>query len=984
MEMKSQEKRSSALFLSIFILSVLGFVTAGSLYYFHYEQQYRNAIDSQLTAITDLKVNALVNWRAERISDAQTLYQNEAFSALLASYMNGSPGAQTDLKEWLQKYLEGSQYDQIRILDPQGKTRLMIPDSVVQVSDAVMQSLPEVWQTGKITLVDFYRSETDQKVHLTLLVPIFDAQTGKYPVGMIALRIDPNLYLYPFIQSWPALSNTAETILLRRDTDNALYLNDLRFQQNTALTLRRPLSDSASPAVKAVLGHTGMIEGVDYRGIQVVAEVRNVPDSPWFLEARMDATEVYAPLRERIWLIVIVFGLIIIGTGAGLWLLWRQQSLRFYREQAQAAEKLSDSELRYRRLFETAKDGILILEAETGLVLDANPFLQDMLGFPLDDLKGKALWELGGFKDVAANQTNFLKLQQEGYIRYDNLPLQTAQGQPFYVEFVSNIYLVGHRNVIQCNIRDITERKQTLDALRESQNRYQLIFDNSGTVNSIFDTECRLIMQNSLSVQNLGMKPGEAMGKTALEIFGLERGRAVTEHMQRVFCSGVSESFETDFNLPTGKKWFRSVYQPIFDERHILFGIQVISQDITEHKLAEAALRESEEKFRHLVWDMQVGVLLQGPQAEILLSNSKALELLGVTEDQLLGKTSFDPDWNVIHEDGLPFPGPTHPVPQAISSCQPVLNVIMGVYRPTTRNRVWLLVDAVPEFNDDGKLRQVVCTFIDITARKEAEKALQEAHDQLEQRVQERTAELQNANLQLEKASRTKDEFLAAMSHELRTPLTGILGLSEIMQMPGQGPLTEKQGSYLSKIHDSGQHLLELINDILDFSNIKTGQFDLDLIPCSLHEICQNSLQLMAAQASAKLLKFSFSTTPENITINVDARRFQKILANLISNAVKFTPNGGSYGIDVFGNREDGLVHITVWDTGIGIKDEDQVRLFQPFVQLDARLARQYNGTGLGLALVRRLTELHDGSVCVQSAPGKGSRFTVTLPWQPK
>ena len=201
--------------------------------------------------------------------------------------------------------------------------------------------------------------------------------------------------------------------------------------------------------------------------------------------------------------------------------------------------------------------------------------------------------------------------------------------------------------------------------------------------------------------------------------------------------------------------------------------------------------------------------------------------------------------------------------------------------------------------------------------------------------------------------------------------------------MPGQAPLTVKQGSYLSKIHDSGQHLLELINDILDFSNIETGQFDLNLAPCSLDKICRKSLQTMASQAKDKHLKSSFSSIPENITINVDERRLQKILANLVSNAVKFTPDGGSFGIDVLGNREDGQVHITVWDTGIGIKDGDQARLFQPFVQLDARLARQYNGAGLGLALVRRLTELHHGSVSVQSSPGNGSRFIVTLPWQP-
>ena len=135
-------------------------------------------------------------------------------------------------------------------------------------------------------------------------------------------------------------------------------------------------------------------------------------------------------------------------------------------------------------------------------------------------------------------------------------------------------------------------------------------------------------------------------------------------------------------------------------------------------------LKESEAKFRHLVRDMQAGVLVQGPSAEILMSNPKALELLGVSEDQLVGKTSFDPDWNVIHEDGSPFPGPTHPVPVAIATRQAVCNVIMGVYRPVSHDRIWLHVDAQPQLNADGTVLQVVCTFIDITERKNAEEAL--------------------------------------------------------------------------------------------------------------------------------------------------------------------------------------------------------------------------------------------------------------------
>lgn len=268
-----------------------------------------------------------------------------------------------------------------------------------------------------------------------------------------------------------------------------------------------------------------------------------------------------------------------------------------------------------------------------------------------------------------------------------------------------------------------------------------------------------------------------------------------------------------------------------------------------------------------------------------------------------------------------------------------------------------------------------------VTDRKKAELALREAHNLLELRVLERTADLQAANLALEKAAHVKDEFLASINHELRTPLTGILGLSEVMQLQTYGPLNEKQMTALKHIVASGKLLLKLINDILDFSRIEARQLSLNIGPCQLNQICEASLQAVAIQTQQKKMETSFNCNPASIVIQADAHRLRQMLDNLINNAIKFTPPGGSLGIEVNGSPAEQLARITVWDTGIGIRSEDLPRLFQIFVQLDSSLARQYNGTGLGLALVQRLAELHDGSVSVQSQPGHGSRFTICLPW---
>lgn len=266
--------------------------------------------------------------------------------------------------------------------------------------------------------------------------------------------------------------------------------------------------------------------------------------------------------------------------------------------------------------------------------------------------------------------------------------------------------------------------------------------------------------------------------------------------------------------------------------------------------------------------------------------------------------------------------------------------------------------------------------------RMRAEAALQQERALLAQRVEERTSELKAANDRLTSALRTKDEFLAMISHELRTPLNAILLLSESMQNGVYGIIESRQINVLVNVQQSARHLLALINDILDMSKIESGMFELDIGPVSAGVICRNSLHIIEAAARIKDIELVRSFDSRVDTVCADERRLAQVLVNLLSNAVKFTPDGGKVGLEVVGDEAQNLVHFTVWDTGIGIAAEDMGKLFQPFVQLDSKLSRQYEGTGLGLALVHRLTQLHGGKVALQSKVGIGSRFTISIPWQ--
>lgn len=280
-----------------------------------------------------------------------------------------------------------------------------------------------------------------------------------------------------------------------------------------------------------------------------------------------------------------------------------------------------------------------------------------------------------------------------------------------------------------------------------------------------------------------------------------------------------------------------------------------------------------------------------------------------------------------------------------------------------------------------GETLYTVAVARDITKRREMEAALEEDRALLTRRVAERTADLSAANAELAQALQAKDGFLASMSHELRTPLSAILTITEVLQTGLYGDLTQRQQQAMQDIKESGEHLLGLINDILDLSKITAGKFELDIAPVDLLLVCQTSLQLTREATTQKHLNVSFSFDPAVDYIYADGRRLKQSLINLISNAIKFTPPGGSIGLEVQGDLTEDTINLTVWDTGIGIAEENFLRVFQPFVQLDNSLTRQYEGTGLGLALVYRIIEHHGGSIVLESEPNQGSRFILSLPW---
>ncbi len=445
---------------------------------------------------------------------------------------------------------------------------------------------------------------------------------------------------------------------------------------------------------------------------------------------------------------------------------------------------------------------------------------------------------------------------------------------------------------------------------------------------------------------------------------------------------GIEDIYELTYIRKDGSRFPAVVsVTALRDAKDAIIGFLLIGTDNTarqgieeERMKLDQRLRDQHFYTRSLIESNIDALMTTDPRGIITDVNKQTEALTGRTRDELIGapfKSCFtDPERAEAAINRVLVEGEVTNYELTAQARDGTLTVVS--YNAST-------------FHDrDRKLQGVHASARDMTELKRYEETLRQT------------------NAELEEASRMKSEFLANMSHELRTPLNAIIGFSELLKDGLVGPLSEKQRSFIGDIFNSGGHLLSLINDILDLSKVEAGKMELDLEPVPVAELFANSLSIIREEAAERHVRLELDAGSLLGTIRVDARKVKQILYNLLSNAVKFSDNGGnvvlhgarvsrelvgkpssdwpSHGYREPPNTDDEFLMISVRDNGIGISEEGLHRLFQPFVQVDSGLSRKFEGTGLGLAMVKRLAELHGGAVTMESAEGKGSVFSVWLP----
>ncbi len=388
-----------------------------------------------------------------------------------------------------------------------------------------------------------------------------------------------------------------------------------------------------------------------------------------------------------------------------------------------------------------------------------------------------------------------------------------------------------------------------------------------------------------------------------------------------------------------------------------------VIRDISEKKKAEKKLQASEKRYSTLASSAPVGIFRTDAEGNCIYVNERWCKITGISSEDAAGdgwqKALHPEDSEAIFKEWYQSAQENRPFSLEYRFQRPDATVS------------WVYGQSVVEWDADGKVTGYVGTVTDISDRKVYEE------------------QLQQTNADLMRATRMKDEFLATMSHELRTPLNSILGMTESLQEEIFGEINPKQLKALNQVEHSGNHLLKLINDILDLSKITAEKMELESEETDLLEICDSSLQMIQQLAQKKNIQLQTNLPATLPKFILDEQRIKQVLINLLSNGVKFTPDGGQVSLiinsqpikDDTDNYPHGFFRITVKDTGIGISPENIEKLFKPFVQIDSALNRQYEGTGLGLSLVKSIVELHGGRVKVESEVGVGSSFIVDIPW---
>ncbi|MGC1391846.1 MAG: PAS domain S-box protein [Bacteroidales bacterium] len=719
----------------IFILFSAAIILMGTYYSNSQRKRIFKEQENNLSAIASLKISQIENWHKERLGDATVISHEKPIIISIEHFFSGEDIAKkTELYDWMKSVRNEYDYSNVLIADTSLKVRLSVNPSDSVFGKAIKMEMKSAIQEHKVTMTDLHRSKEIPWIHIDILIPLYDSVKNKLlPVGIAVLRIDPEKVLFPLIQSWPTSSKSSETLLLRKEGDSVLFLNELRHRKNTALNLKLPLNSKSLLASKVVNGFKGVTEGVDYRNIPVIGALNKIPDLPWYMVAKTDKDEILGPFKRYSInaAIVIVLLILINGFVFGIWI-WNQQ-VRMYRLQLkdeiafrESKEKLYESEELFRKLFDNMLNGFAYCK-----MISEDGQSPDFLYINVNE----AFTKLTGLKDVIGKKVSeavpgIQEADPELLERYKRVS-STGIPEVFetYVESLKMWFAISvyspQKGYFVSVFDVITARKFAENALRENEKRLHEAQEMAHLGFWLWDIKTGDVEWSEEVYKIFCLDPETFTPKidSILELSPWPKdNQRDKELIKRAMETHNPGDYEQKFLRPDKSiGYYYSTFRGNYDDSGELISIVGTVLDITERKNAELALLDSEERFRSLYENVTIGIYRTTAEGQILLANPALVSMLGFNSFEQLANR------NLEHEGYEP----DYPRSKFLEKIEKEGKIIglESAWNKRSGDVLYVRESAKAVRDARGKMLYYDGTVEDITDRKKVEEALRESED---------------------------------------------------------------------------------------------------------------------------------------------------------------------------------------------------------------------------------------------------------------
>lgn len=624
----------------MFIISAFIILGAGYLYMKDERKRMFTIEYTNLDAIANLKTKQIRQWLIEREGDALIIRNSHGIGRQFDDFLRGK-GERVDLLEWLESVCSHNGYLTATLIDPQKRIRLSYGTGGETMGVTSRELSIKALQNGEVHLSDLYSSDVINTPIIEILIPLFTSSVNnRLPVGVLFFRLDLSQYFYPLIQTWPTPSPTGESGLWKREGDDIICMNELRHLKASAFHIRFKKTENRYAIVKAINVGEGFVDGVDYRQVRVLAAVRKVPGTEWYLVAKKDLEEIQGPLKRQMWNIIIIVGLVIVIIGALLVVFWRQQRVKFFRSRYESELERQALVRHYDYLVKYANDMIFLYDQNDRLV-EVNDQVCKKYGYTRDELLSMGIRDLRPAELQSKLTQDLHLLKERGSLLFETRH-KRKNGSLFPVEVSAQYFEIEGKKFIQTIVRDLTERNQAAAALLKSEEKFSRIFHLSPDAIALSRLEDGVLFEVNEGFTNLyGYSLKELIGKSVtpselgIWVIKEERDRFV----QLLKKTGETINFEATCSKKDGTVFFGSISGKIMELDNIPHLLS-ITRDISERKRAEEVRQQSISLLEATLESTADGILVVDSSGKVSSFNSQFVKLWNIPRDVL--KTNDD------------------------------------------------------------------------------------------------------------------------------------------------------------------------------------------------------------------------------------------------------------------------------------------------------------------------------------------------------